>query len=139
MRIEKRKVLIVSLLSSLNICWGFVASIQAPFLPIEARTKGATPSQFGPIFGIIHLALFITSPLVGALVSKFGLGIVFKTGLGLTCVSTLMFGFLTYINHTTMFLISAYVLRIVEGVGGASLWTSMLSLLLAMYKYNQRY
>ena len=132
MRIEGRKLRIASLLSSLNICWGFVASIQAPFLPIEARSKGATASQFGPIFGIIHLALFITSPIVGNLVTKFGLGNIFKTGLVLTCVSTLVFGFLTYINNTVMFLVGAYVLRIVEGVGGAALWTSMLSLLLAM-------
>ena len=43
---------------------------QAPFLPLEARRKGATAAEFGPIFGIIHLALALTSPLVPWLVSR---------------------------------------------------------------------
>ena len=31
---------------------------QATFYPIEAEKKGATPSQFGAVFGIIHVSLF---------------------------------------------------------------------------------
>ena len=61
---------VVCALGCLNICWGFVSSIQAPFFPVEAQKKGASASQFGPIFGIIHLALFLISPLVGKLVTK---------------------------------------------------------------------
>ena len=33
--------------------------LQATFYPIEARRKGATATQFGAVFGIIHLSLFI--------------------------------------------------------------------------------
>ena len=61
----------VCLLSVLNIGWGFVASIQAPFFPIEAGQKGATAAEFGPIFGIIHLALFCTSPFVGKIIIRY--------------------------------------------------------------------
>ena len=38
---------------------GLCASLQATFYPIEARKKGATATQFGAVFGIIHLSLFI--------------------------------------------------------------------------------
>ena len=38
---------------------GLCASLQATFYPIEAGLKGATASQFGAVFGIIHLSLFI--------------------------------------------------------------------------------
>ena len=38
---------------------GLCASLQATFYPIEAELKGATASQFGAVFGIIHLSLFI--------------------------------------------------------------------------------
>ena len=63
-------LLSVALLSLLNIGWGFVSSIQAPFFPIEAKQKGATAAEFGPVFGIIHLALFCTSPFVGNVITR---------------------------------------------------------------------
>ena len=38
---------------------GLCSSLQATFYPIEAASKGATASQFGAVFGIIHFSLFI--------------------------------------------------------------------------------
>ena len=118
-------------LSILNICWGLVASIQAPFFPIEASIKGATATQFGGVFGIIHLAIFFTSPIMGKLVAKLGLGNIFKFGIFLSSLCALAFGFLTYVDNTLIFLLLAYLLRLLEGIGGAALWTLMLALLLA--------
>ena len=126
-----RSLLTVSSLACLNVCWGFMASIMAPFLPVEAEAKGASPSQFGPIFGIIHLALFLISPLMGKVVTRWGLGTVFKTGLLLISFSSVCFGLLTFVADSTLFLCLAYALRIVEGIGGSALWTSMLALLLS--------
>ena len=126
-----RSLITVCSLACLNVCWGFMASIMAPFLPVEAQAKGATASQFGPIFGIIHLALFIISPLMGKVVTRLGLGKVFKSGLFLISFSSVCFGLLTFVADSTLFLSLAYALRIVEGIGGSALWTSMLALLLA--------
>ena len=121
----------ISSLACLNVCWGFMASIMAPFLPVEAEAKGASPSQFGPIFGIIHLALFIISPVMGKVVTRWGLARVFKTGLILISFTSVSFGLLTFVADSSLFLVLAYTLRIVEGIGGSALWTSMLALLLA--------
>ena len=126
-----RSLITVCSLACLNVCWGFMASIMAPFLPVEAQAKGATASQFGPIFGIIHLALFIISPLMGKVVTRLGLGRVFKSGLFLISFSSVCFGLLTFVADSKLFLSLAYALRIVEGIGGSALWTSMLALLLA--------
>ena len=43
---------------------GLCASLQATFYPIEAGLKGATAAQFGAVFGIIHLALFLVGKIV---------------------------------------------------------------------------
>ena len=126
-----RSLMTISSLACLNVCWGFMASIMAPFLPVEAEAKGASPSQFGPIFGIIHLALFIISPVMGKVVTRWGLARVFKTGLILISFTSVSFGLLTFVADSSLFLVLAYTLRIVEGIGGSALWTSMLALLLA--------
>ena len=43
---------------------GLCSSLQATFYPIEASSKGATASQFGAVFGIIHLSLFMFGNLI---------------------------------------------------------------------------
>ena len=129
--LSSRSVVMVSSLACLNVLWGFMASIMAPFLPLEAQSKGAAASEFGPIFGIIHLALFVISPLMGKVINRVGLGNVFNMGLLLISISSLCFGLLTFVKSSSLFLALAYALRIIEGIGGSALWTSMLALLLA--------
>ena len=131
-----RNVLAVISLGLLNICWGFVGSMQAPFFPIEAEKKGATASQFSPIFGFIHLATVVTSPFMAKVITRVGLGNVFKLSLGLIFVAAISFGCLTFVSDLVLFLTLAYFLRILAGVGGAALWTAMLSFLLARWKEN---
>ena len=130
---KRQKMKMVMSLSFLNVCWGLMCAMQAPFFPKEAASKGATATQFGGVFGIIHLAIFIISPIMGTMVSRLGLGNIFKWGLFLSSSCSLMFGFLTFVNNTTIFLVLAYVLRFLGGAGGAAIWTSMLALLLARY------
>ena len=129
-----RNVLAVISLGLLNVCWGFVGSMQAPFFPIEAEKKGATASQFSPIFGFIHLATVVTSPFMAKVITRVGLGNVFKLSLVLIFVAAISFGCLTYVDNLVLFLTLACFLRILAGVGGAALWTAMLSLLLARWK-----
>ena len=42
---------------------GLCSSLQATFYPIEASSKGASAAQFGAVFGIIHLSLFVFGEL----------------------------------------------------------------------------
>ena len=52
---------------------GLCASLQATFYPIEAELKGATASQFGAVFGIIHLSLFMFGECQGSELIKVSL------------------------------------------------------------------
>ena len=127
---ERRLILITGLIMTLNIIWGFLVSIQLPFFPIEAKRKGASPSEFDPVFGVVNLAELITSPFVSKLVKRFKLRNIFILGVVLLSVASNTFGLLVFLNDTTGFLVSAYILRIMEGVAGALLWPAMLSPLL---------
>ena len=98
-----RNVLAVISLGLLNICWGFVGSMQAPFFPIEAEKRGASPSQFSPIFGFIHLATAVTSPFMAKVITRVGLGNVFKLSLSLIFVAAISFGCLTYVDDLVLF------------------------------------
>ena len=44
--------LLISLSILAYIGWGLLLSLQPPFYPLEAELKGATPSQYGFVFGI---------------------------------------------------------------------------------------
>ena len=55
----RREFLTLALFCAVYISWGLTDSIQAPFYPREASEKGATSSEYGFVFGIIHLAIFI--------------------------------------------------------------------------------
>ena len=127
---ERRIILITGIIITLNIIWGFLVSIQLPFFPIEAKKKGANPSEFDPVFGVVNLAELITSPFVSKLVKRLKLRNIFILGVALLSVASNTFGFLVFLNDTTGFLVSAYILRIMEGVAGALLWPAMLSPLL---------
>ena len=39
---------------------------QAPFYPHEAEKKGCVPSEYGLVFGIFELTVFLVSPIIGA-------------------------------------------------------------------------
>ena len=128
---DRRLILITGLIMTLNIIWGFLVSIQLPFFPIEAKKKGASPSEFDPVFGVVNLAELVTSPFVSKSVKRFKLRNIFILGVVLLSVASNTFGFLVFLNDTTGFLVSAYILRIMEGFSGALLWPATLSTLLA--------
>jgi len=112
---------------------GLCASLQATFYPIEARRKGATATQFGAVFGIIHLSLFIFGPLVGKYLSIWGVKAIFPAGFIIDGGTFILFGLLQWVNHTTAFLVFSYLIRFLEGVGAAATWTSNLSILMARF------
>ena len=111
---------------------GLCSSLQATFYPIEASSKGATASQFGAVFGIIHLSLFMfgnylhwstwrpateclfTGPLVGKYLSIWGVKAIFPAGFIIDGGTFIMFGMLQWVNDKTMFLLFSYLIRFLE-------------------------
>lgn len=54
----------------INLISSTTVSIQAPFYPEEAERKGATATEYGLVFGIFELVIFLTAPIFGQFVMK---------------------------------------------------------------------
>ena len=108
-------------------------SLQPPFYPSEAVLKGATPSEYGFVFGITNFSLFIFSPIFGKYGSKIGLKMCFNIGAVTQGVSGFMFAFLPYCDSLALFLTISYLLRFMEGLGTAMAWSSSLGILLQIF------
>ena len=53
-----------------HLCNGMCVSLQAPFYPAEAEKKGASATEYGLVFGIFELTVFIVSPFVGKILPR---------------------------------------------------------------------
>lgn len=134
--LENRQVLTLALFCAVYVAWGLTDSIQAPFYPIEAERKGATVSEYGFVFGIIHLAIFFSGPFFGKYMHLFGIKNVYIFGVISTGVCALLFGFLDYVQDKVLFLTYSYTLRVLEGVAEAASWSAVFSMLLTMFPDN---
>ena len=67
-------------ISGVYIALGLLISLQPPFYPSEAEKKGATPAQYGFVFGIANLSLFLFSPVFGKYAPKIGTKLCFNFG-----------------------------------------------------------
>jgi MFS family permease len=72
---------------------------------------GATPSQYGFVFGITNMAAFLTAPFFGRYGSKLGPKLLYNTGAFVQAIAGISFGFLDYIDDTTTFLGLSYTFR----------------------------
>ena len=91
--------------------WGFLLSLLPTFYPSEAEKRGATPSQYGFVFGIVNLAAFLFAPIFARFGTKMGPRSLHITGAFIQAFAGLAFGFLVYIETSGPFLGLSYFLR----------------------------
>lgn len=118
-----RQILVIFTYIYGNFFLAACVSLQAPFFPKEAEDKGATPAQYGLVFGVYELAIIFMSPMVGKLVGRSSPKIWIQLGLMLTGFMTILFGFLDRAPYGNWFIWLAFIIRILEGVGAASFTT----------------
>ena len=111
------------------VALGLLISLQPTFYPSEAEHKGAKPSEYGFVFGIANLSLFIFAPVFGKYASKIGIKTCFNIGAIMQGVSGLLFAFVPYLDNVAIFLFLSYLLRFLEGLGTAMAWSSCLGIL----------
>lgn len=70
MGFSKKQWFLLIIFSIADLFAGIVYSLQAPFYPQEAEKKGATPTEYGLVFGVFELTMFAVSPIYGKYVSK---------------------------------------------------------------------
>ena len=129
-----RHILILTNILAICMARGIFISLLPPFYPPEALKRGATPTQYGFVFGISNLPIVLFSHIFG----KYGncAKICFITGSLLGGISGFVFGFLTEINDADSFIGLSYFLRFLEGVGGAMAWSSGIGILIKIFPNN---
>lgn len=126
LRLSKCHYVILSInISAVYIALGLLISLQPPFYPSEAEKMGATPAEYGFVFGIANLSLFLFSPVFGKYGPSIGPKRCFNMGAVMQGVSGFLFAFLPYVNATGLFLGLSYLLRFLEGLGMKMLLSSM--------------
>ncbi|XP_050419743.1 MFS-type transporter SLC18B1-like [Adelges cooleyi] len=128
MKLSATEWMILAMVGSVHFCCAICISLQAPFYPEEAEKKGCTATEYGLVFGSFELIAFITSPIFGGLIQKVGLKHLLVLGIVLNAVSTIAFGYLTYIESRNLFLILSLFLRILESLGATGAMVAAFSL-----------
>lgn len=91
--------------------------ILQPFYPVLAMSKGATPAQFGLVFGVFRLTMCLGSPLLGKFINHIGPRFMFTTGVLLVGGSSIIMGFVIYIANKETFLYESYAIQATSGLG----------------------
>ncbi len=112
-----------------DFCSAICVSLQAPFYPQEAEKKGATATEYGLVFGVFELTVFIVSPILGKNLSRFGAKRVFNIGILTTGTCSILFGLLDRIESRAGFIGTSFVVRAIEAVGNSGFLTASFSII----------
>ena len=96
---------------------------------MEAGSKGCTPSEYGLVFGIFQLVVFLVSPIIGCNLNRLGIKNTLGAGICSVGISTALFGLLDMLQNGRIFLAFSFVLRIIAAVGHAAFLTGSFSLI----------
>lgn len=108
-------------------------SLQAPFYPLEAESKGATASEYGLVFGVFELVSFISSPILGKYMNTFGAKLLLNSGVFLAAVCAIVFGLLAFIQGHIAFIAMSFIVRIAEALGSSAAVTAAFSITAVMF------
>lgn len=99
-------------------------SLQGPIFPEEAAKKGLHATQYGFVFGVFQLVVFITSPIYGKMIGHIGATFLLKAGVFATAWCTVLFGFLGESPPGETFLGLSAAVRIATAFGEAAVYTA---------------
>merc|ERR1712018_174035 len=119
-----------------NFCNAMCVSMQAPFYPAEAEKKGCMPSEYGLVFGIFELTVFLVSPIIGANLNRMGMKMTLNVGIGTVGVTSILFGLLDRIENGKTFLALSFTLRIIEACGNSGFLTGSFSMIAKEFPDN---
>jgi len=110
-----------------NFCNAMCVSMQAPFYPREAVSKGLQVWHFGLVFGAFEITVFIVSPIIGANLNRIGVKRTLNVGIGAVGLILIGYGCLGFIKDGKTFLGMSFVMRIFEAIGNSMFLTGSFS------------
>jgi len=126
-RFTKEQLLTVVTFVVVNFCNAMCVSMQAPFYPREAVSKGLQVWHFGLVFGAFELTVFMVSPIFGTYIKKIGVKRTLNLGIGLVGIILILYGCLGMLKSGPWFLGLSFVLRIFEACGNSAFLTGSFS------------
>lgn len=133
---SKDQWMVLAVLCVTHLCNGMCVSLQAPFYPAEAEKKGASATEYGLVFGIFELTVFIVSPFVGKILPKIGINRAFSGGIMTTGTMCVVFGFLNRIPKANTFIALSFIIRIIEAFGNAAFLSSSFTMVAKVFPAN---
>ncbi|XP_073985292.1 MFS-type transporter SLC18B1-like [Rhodnius prolixus] len=133
---SKRQILTLIVFSIADFCNAICVSLQAPFYPKEAEKKGASATEYGLVFGVFELVVFVISPIYGQHLNRIGPKYLFNGGIFTTGICAILFGFLDKVEGHLPFIILSFVIRIVEALGNAAFLTASFAIIAKEFPEN---
>ncbi|XP_014245481.1 MFS-type transporter SLC18B1-like [Cimex lectularius] len=133
---NRRQILTLITFGIADFCNAICVSLQAPFYPREAEKKGATATEYGLVFGIFELTVFLISPLYGQHLNRIGPKVLFNAGIFTTGICAILFGFLDKIDGHVPFITLSLVIRTVEAMGNAAFLTASFAIIAKEFPNN---
>lgn len=132
----KRQWLTLIVISIADFANAVCVSLQAPFYPQEAEKKGASATEYGLVFGVFELVVFIISPIYGQKLHRIGPKLLFNGGILTTGTSAIIFGLLDKVDGHYPFIILSFVIRIIEALGNAAFLTASFAIIAKEFPEN---
>ncbi|KAG4080250.1 hypothetical protein HA402_010742 [Bradysia odoriphaga] len=132
----RRQWLTLFVIGLADFCNAVCVSLQAPFFPQEAEKKGATATEYGLVFGVFELVVFVISPVYGQYLNRIGPKVLFNGGIFTTAASAICFGLLDRVQEHTSFVALAFTIRIVEALGNAAFLTASFAIIAKEFPNN---
>ena len=133
---SQKQWLTILVFAIVDFCSAICVSLWATFYPHEAEKKGASHTEYGLIFGIFQLTVFIVSPIMGKYLNKFGAKRVFNLGTLTTGTCCILFGLLDQFQGRTAFIAFSFLIRSLEAVGNSGFLTSSFSIIAKEFPEN---
>jgi len=121
------QLLIIVTFVVVNFCNALCASMQAPFYPREAVSKGLKVWHFGLVFGAFELTVFAVSPLIGTFLKKLGVKKTLNIGISIVGTVLIFYGMLGQLHSGSWFLGLSFLLRMIEACGNSAFLTGSFS------------
>lgn len=131
-----RQWLTIIVISIADFCNAICVALQAPFYPLEAERKGCSATEYGLVFGVFELVVFLVSPLYGAHLNRLGPKLLFNGGILTTGTCAILFGLLDKVEGHVPFITLSFVIRIVEAMGNAAFLTASFAIIAKEFPNN---
>ncbi|GBP93145.1 MFS-type transporter SLC18B1 [Eumeta japonica] len=102
----------------------------------QAEKKQCTATEYGLVFGIFELVVFLVSPLYGAHLNKLGPKLLFNAGILTTGTCAILFGLLDKVDGHLPFISLSFAIRIVEAMGNAAFLTASFAIIAKEFPNN---